>query len=117
MREEPRCRKVGPINGKRCTFAAAHGGPCSNDPRFQMLVDPEAAGIFEETYSMAAECTGKSVGQLKLMAYQVFSTMLYHSLLRPETPVYTVHVVGPKKLEVEVNFRPRNLRSMEVPAS
>lgn len=71
--------------------------------------------VFEETYAMVADVTGKSVGQLKKMAYQVFATMLYHSMMKPGTPIYTVHVVGAKRLEVEVNFAPRNLKSQEVP--
>jgi hypothetical protein len=70
---------------------------------------------FLTTYEMAAEATGKSVGQLKKMAYQVFGTMLYHAMLTPGTPNWTVTVVDTKRLEVEVNFTPRNLKQMEVP--
>lgn len=69
---------------------------------------------FEEIYETSAECTGKTVEQLKQMAELVFATMLYHAMMSPGSPTWTVIVVGPKRLEVEVNFTPRNIRPLSV---
>jgi hypothetical protein len=65
-------------------------------------------------YANAARMTGKTLFELEKMAEEVFGTMLHHALKNPAETVWTVTIVEPGHLSVEVNFAPRNWKGPSV---